>query len=124
MMEYLIFQEALLSSLQEAKAAYEKGNTMDIENGGEDFSFDEAYKTVFNYVIENKQVDYFSMKDAPMKEFITNTLELAFSGIVPRDLDCLYGVEKMDVSKDFAKKSFLLVMSNSILAWRKSSIGR
>ncbi|MDR0931361.1 MAG: hypothetical protein LBM38_06470 [Clostridiales bacterium] len=114
MMNYLLFNEIFLKSLADSKDAYNKANALDAQNGGVSVDFDSAYNIAFNYVITNRRVDYFSMKDCPLSEFIENTLELAAANTLPADMDCLYDTARTDISKDFAKKSFLLALADSV----------
>ena len=101
MMDYIVFHQAMLVSLTNTKDSFEKANQLDMKNGGEDFAYEEAYKSIYNYVITGNRTH-----ETDMNRFIQNLLESAYEKILPM-------AEPNE--KDFAKKTFLIIMADSIM---------
>ena len=104
MIDYLQFHQAFLVSLQNAKEAYIKANDLDIQNGGEYFSFDNLYMTANAYVVTNS-LDTSDLLGLSMTDFVYALLESANKKELP-SREIMLGNENAKISKDFAKKLF------------------
>ena len=115
MTEYLMFQQAFLASLDNAQAAYHKANEMDSLNDGEDFTFEQLCEIVNSYVVASEPHEHLNLENLPMRQFVENLLELAYDRALPVPENML-GENHENPVKDFAKKTFLIIIAASILA--------
>ena len=114
MIESMVFQQALLSSLANAQEAYEKANELDLLNSGENIPFLDLWEVIRNYEYISTNPDVNTLSEAPIREFILNLIELGITNNLPTN-ESIIGKGSNTLTSDFAKKAFLLIMANSIL---------